>query len=714
MGVDWLASSGESAVSNQPTLFTATALSSTSIRIAWVSSIGAVLPDGFLIAARKGAGSFPSVVDGTPVANDSDWTNNNAAQNVTYQFGSMSYDFESLSINTQYFFEIYAYRGAGGSINYLTTSVPAANATTLDDNPANFSNQVFWWRSDDLTEAAGEISNVNDRYNTNDLIAVGGRNTPNQIAAQLNGHPSIRFTSANNEILTEAGILGVTDMTFYILFKALSTSSTRILFTNVASNQGFNTLLDTNRIQATFRTGAASQLQQFNFSDVTTEHLLTLKFKSNGVGVSIAEMKLDGAERIRKTNLNSMQNSAGTIYLGSDLSNLSLDGHVYDVLLVNKFHTDAEENGMHSYINSRYAKAISPAVFNSFTFNSTLDAAVTNLFGRYIYELGFVSMPILDLDHSWSGNANDFTDATMQRFASYGLFTLAKGERGRNSAGGSRDVMRELYDHYEFIKYIVANFSSVVDVSRVIDVGYSGGGGQAVGKRVKFPYLYTMTVSHFGMTDYDEWYDESVAGRQTEISTSIGGTPPSDSYDARRSRSGASGSPGKLRIYHDTGDTEVQVHHSDDLKTELDADGFTNYVYTKTTVGSPTRAIHGLPNTADAGAPNINFEADWVTECFTLPTPVMPTSGTHEVRGFLVIATPSSFKFELWLGGSANPKSSASTNNEHGTLAWNHATNSYTLTILSVGTVHYQLIDDQGRTATGTATSATPVTFSAA
>jgi hypothetical protein len=109
------------------TNFTANATSSSSINLTWTDAAGAAK---YLVLAKTGAGTFTAVVDGTAVASESDWANNNAATNVNQGAGGVS--FTGLAGSTSYSFTIYPYsEGGTPSPNYKTDgTVPTAAATT--------------------------------------------------------------------------------------------------------------------------------------------------------------------------------------------------------------------------------------------------------------------------------------------------------------------------------------------------------------------------------------------------------------------------------------------------------------------------------------------------------------------------------------------------------------------------------------------------------
>ena len=121
--------------------FTATTNSATEIELTWTDAIGADLADGYLIVARDGAGTFAAVADGTPVAGDTDFSDNEGEGNKADVGGANSFSFTTLDPGTQYFFEIYPYANSGANIDYKTNgTVPSASATTEPATPASLDN----------------------------------------------------------------------------------------------------------------------------------------------------------------------------------------------------------------------------------------------------------------------------------------------------------------------------------------------------------------------------------------------------------------------------------------------------------------------------------------------------------------------------------------------------------------------------------------------
>lgn len=123
--------------SNYPTMFTAT-VNGLSVNLTWDESTGGQLPTGYLIFGEKTASpSFVPPVDGVPVDNDLDWSDDNVAVNVGY--GSGEYLFSALATNATYSFTVYPFTNIGSDIDYKTDgSAPVSSATTANLSIINY------------------------------------------------------------------------------------------------------------------------------------------------------------------------------------------------------------------------------------------------------------------------------------------------------------------------------------------------------------------------------------------------------------------------------------------------------------------------------------------------------------------------------------------------------------------------------------------------
>ena len=138
-----------------------------------------------------------------------------------------------------------------------------------------------------------------------------------------------------------------------------------------------------------------------------------------------------------------------------------------------------------------------------FTYSSSIDA-ITNLYAKYAYDVGFDNLPIRVLMHGFSQDTTAIDANEMETIAGLSrCFVLVVGMRGRDGADGSLDKSgRELYDIYDAIQYIITNFASRINPENIIISGYSGGGGNTLGYCCKFPDHHVMAVDYAGISDY--------------------------------------------------------------------------------------------------------------------------------------------------------------------------------------------------------------------
>lgn len=277
-------------------------------------------------------------------------------------------------------------------------------------------------------------------------------------------------------------------------------------------------------------------------------------------------------------------------------------------------------------------------------------APITNLYGRCLYPNGGTNLPVVMLMHGWSDTAEIFDWATYLRLAQNGLFVCSVGMRGRNGASQSRDASaREIYDIYDALVDVRADYSGIVSSTIAAIVGYSGGGGNALAAACKFPDAWNVVVSHFGISDYgrdgtDGWYANNDGSHTAEIATAVGGTPAAvpDNYYARDATVAIHNySGGYLYLYHDDQDVKVPSVHSDRISAAMDAAGLTNYTKSITTLTDNPRWLHGYP----ADSPGlITAEPTWIAKIKSQAAWTIPASGTITVIGYIVTKL-----FTIWL-----------------------------------------------------------------
>lgn len=256
---------------------------------------------------------------------------------------------------------------------------------------------------------------------------------------------------------------------------------------------------------------------------------------------------------------------------------------------------------------------------------------------------GRTNLPILVLMHGWNQSYTAFDRTVLERFANYGFFVIAPGMRGNNAGAGRDASARELYDVYDAIIRIrtVSPYSQYVNADKVAVCGYSGGGGNALGLACKFPDLFNVVVSYFGMSDYGRnemygWYQNNGGTYTASISTSVGGTPLAkpDNYYARDATSAIQNfSGGFLYLYHDKQDSIVPWVHSDRIKTSMDNVGYTNYSANFSDVGDSIRFLHGLPIPSESPG-SIVVEPIWTDKILSHDVWTVSTNGTLTVIGY--------------------------------------------------------------------------------
>lgn len=268
----------------------------------------------------------------------------------------------------------------------------------------------------------------------------------------------------------------------------------------------------------------------------------------------------------------------------------------------------------------------------TFTINSTLDN-VKNLYSKYTYDNQKTNLPIVVMIHGFGLTIDAITQTIMTRIANNGYFVVAIGMRGRKGATGSRDASaRELHDIYDGINHIQNHFP-VSD--KVIISGYSGGGGNALGFGVKFPYVANTIVNHFGMVDYgfddvESWYMRNNQYRSS-IRNFVGHTRTPENMNYYRSRNayeGLANLQAKVFSYHDVEDTGVDVELTNYLTGGLQALGKPHSTKISTTSDS-VRYLHDM-------SVSVKTETEWLPYGKQTNKPTMENSGTFRVLGYLV------------------------------------------------------------------------------
>lgn len=101
-----------------------------SVDVFWSDAVGAQLPSAYVILASTSS-TLPVPVDGTPIPDDTDFSDGSGALNISYETEECSFNF--LDPNTPYYFTIYSYTNNGALIDYKNDgTAPTANAITAN------------------------------------------------------------------------------------------------------------------------------------------------------------------------------------------------------------------------------------------------------------------------------------------------------------------------------------------------------------------------------------------------------------------------------------------------------------------------------------------------------------------------------------------------------------------------------------------------------
>ncbi|MFA6459049.1 MAG: LamG-like jellyroll fold domain-containing protein [Candidatus Paceibacterota bacterium] len=230
------------------------------------------------------------------------------------------------------------------------------------------------------------------------------------------------------------------------------------------------------------------------------------------------------------------------------------------------------------------------------TYTSTLDDLSLNM--DVSYDNSLTNLPIVVTLHGYSGPYTG--DDIIERLASKGVFAIKTYKRGYGGSQGTQDDSgREIYDFYDAIEYVKANYSSYVDENNINVIGYSGGGGNTYGLITKFPDYFRSVNIFFGMSDYcydstySWWYNGSISYR-TGMQSHIGGTPTStpDRCYARAHYLGAKNNPySHIQLFYDTAESIVPPSHATQYLTQNNAAGLSNVIVRTSSSTSTTTEL---------------------------------------------------------------------------------------------------------------------------
>ena len=149
-----------------------------------------------------------------------------------------------------------------------------------------------------------------------------------------------------------------------------------------------------------------------------------------------------------------------------------------------------------------------------FQYQSTISSDASgplNLKAELDYNDSRTDAPIVVVMHGLNGGMAD-VEGDAQHLRDKGFFVVDVAMRGRDGSGGMVDCGGlEIYDIYDAVQAVKAQYGAYVNPTNVSIEGYSGGGGNVMSALTKFPDYFRVGASFFGMSDYgysktNGWY----------------------------------------------------------------------------------------------------------------------------------------------------------------------------------------------------------------
>lgn len=257
---------------NQPTNFNVSGKTSTTISASFTASTDS--PDGYIILRKQGSSTDETPIDATTYS-----VGNTIGDATVVAVGaSNSFTDSGLTLNTNYFYDIFAFNGSGTSINYLENSPLEGNDTTSgSDEPTNQpTNLIFNSREDD--SLTGSFTNAVDSPD-NYLVLRKQGSSPTGTPTDGNTY-SVGNTIGdgtvvaigNSNSFTDTGLSASTEY-FYDIFS----------FNGTGASSNFLTTSPLENSETTLAAEPVSQATNLNFAGVTTDSFVGTFTAGSGV-----------------------------------------------------------------------------------------------------------------------------------------------------------------------------------------------------------------------------------------------------------------------------------------------------------------------------------------------------------------------------------------------------------------------------------------------
>ncbi len=252
-------------------------------------------------------------------------------------------------------------------------------------------------------------------------------------------------------------------------------------------------------------------------------------------------------------------------------------------------------------------------------------------------------LPLIVVMHGYGGDRSPVRPDVV-RLAGKGLFAIAPDMRGRGASGGRWDSgALDVMDIYDAVQFCLRRFADQIDASNLNVMGYSGGGGNTFACFVRFPDLFRVAASFFGIPDYAAFY--RLKGRpdcNRVMGETLGGPPhrlPAVYAARNATRAARNNHQTRLHIFWDEAETACPGSMDEDFVRAAHR----NCIAHRSRKRDRIRWHHGY--TTD-WPELIKAEDIFVPEILQrrVPEPRLPRAGKLVVPGYVVTR-----QFQIWV-----------------------------------------------------------------
>jgi pimeloyl-ACP methyl ester carboxylesterase len=192
---------------------------------------------------------------------------------------------------------------------------------------------------------------------------------------------------------------------------------------------------------------------------------------------------------------------------------------------------------------------------------------------------GNISMPLIVGAHGMGQTGEQMRDYLAGEANDRGWLLAAPEMHGHYYTNFGRYALGYVgaqHDIIDTIDYMMSEYE--IDPSRIYITGGSMGGQITAIMAVKYPDTFAAAAEWKGITDLADWYNNELVGdsNQSRLRDETGGTPEEVPFEYQRRSAMAMPPNGRLiplRIWHDVGDSLVQIYHSYDLRDAVNSWG---------------------------------------------------------------------------------------------------------------------------------------------